>query len=216
MIISLKHNYIYMRTRKTGSSSIESILRKNLGPDDIVVKESLETLEPILRPGAVIPDADGLITHVPVSEVKPLIREDLWDRMFKFTSERHPYEKVLSFAHYRLRQRGELKSELALAKFGGFAGFLDTIVNRGQYASFRYYSIDGKSVADDYIRLETMQEDMHRIGARIGVPMPEEMPHKRETERNDDRPAREILTDAQKQIVYEHCRHEFDVLGYER
>ena len=71
-------------------------------------------------------------------------------------------------------------------------------------------------VAEDYIRLETLHEDMHRIGARIGVPMPEEMPHKRETEREDNRPAREILTAEQKQAVYEHCRHEFDVLGYER
>jgi hypothetical protein len=138
------------------------------------------------------------------------------ERTFKFTSERHPYEKVLSFTHYRFEQMGPFKRERALDKFNGFDGYLDNVVRRGHYSSFRYYSIDGTSVADDYIRLETMHEDMHRIGARIGMKMPDEMPHKRETERGDDRPAREILTGEQKQIVYEHCRHEFDVLGYER
>lgn len=216
MIISLKHNYIYIRTRKTGSSTIESILRKNLGPDDIVVKESLDTLTPILKPGVKLPEDEGLITHVPISRVKPLIREDIWDRMFLFTSERHPYDKALSFTHYRLELMGEIKRDRMLAKHDGFEGYLDRTVRRGKYSSFVYYSIDGKSVANDYIRLETMRDDMHRIGARIGVPMPDEMPHKRETERIEHRPARDVLTAAQKDIVFDFCRPEFELLGYER
>jgi hypothetical protein len=217
MIISLKHNYIYIRTRKTGSSTIESILRDNLGPDDIVVKETLETLEPILRPGASLPEVDeGLITHVSIATVKPLIREDVWDRSFIFTSERHPYDKALSFTNYRLEQMGDIKRERKLSNAGGFEGFLDKTVRRGNYASFGYYSIDGKSVAHDYIKLETMRDDMHRIGARIGVPMPDEMPHKRETDRVEHRPAREVLSAEQKDIVYEFCKPEFELLGYER
>ncbi|HTT98950.1 MAG TPA: hypothetical protein VMF58_12935 [Rhizomicrobium sp.] len=216
MIISLQHNYIYIRTRKTGSSTIESILRDNLGPDDIVVKESLETLTPILKPGAVLPEDEGLITHVPIYKVKPLIREDIWDRMFIFTSERHPYEKALSFTHYRLELMGDFKRDRKLAKYGGFEGYLDRTVRRGKYSSFVYYSIDGKSAAHDYIRLETMRDDMHRIGKRIGVPMPDEMPHKRETERIEFRPAREVLNAEQKDIIYYFCKPEFELLGYER
>jgi hypothetical protein len=218
MIISLKHNYIYIRTRKTGSTSIESILRANLGPDDIIVREDPRVLAPVLKPGAVppTPDEAGLLTHIKVSQLRPLIRDEVWDRLFKFTSERHPYEKALSFANYRVDRMKTRDKEHKVRKHGSFEDFLDRVVRKGKYSSFRFYAIDGKSVADDYVKLETMAADMHRIGARLGIAMPEEMPHRRETERADTRPARDILSGAQKDTIYEHCRAEFELLGYAR
>lgn len=228
MIISLKHNYIYIRTRKTGSTTIEWLLRQHLGPEDIIVQSSLECLKPVLRPGAVIPDAADLkqhhehrqaavITHVAASEVIPLIRDDIWNAALKFTSERHPYEKAVSFAFYRLdRIKRAGKNEKTEEITRNFDKHLDRTVKAGQYTSFRYYSVDGKPVVDDVIKLESLKEDLQRIGARIGLAVPDELPRRRGKSRTDKRPAREILTAAQRDIVYEHCRPEFEFLGYER
>ena len=69
---------------------------------------------------------------------------------------------------------------------------------------------------DDYIRLESFETDMRRVGQRLGIPVPDELPRKRVTERDDKRPAREILSAKQRDIVFEHCRPEFELLGYER
>jgi len=222
MIISFKNNYIYIRTRKTGSSTIESILRNNAGPDDLIVRESLETLGPVLKPGVELPEDAGLITHLKASTVRPLIRDEVWDKMFKFTSERHPYEKAVSLARHRLRGktgdvrvRDNRKQRKAFRK--DFDDLLDRVVRGGKYSSWRYYTIDDKLVVDDFIRLETLAADLKRIGEKTGVPMPEELPHKRESSReHDDRPAREILTAEQRDIVYDHCRKEFELFGYER
>src|SRR5262249_11155577 len=107
MILSLQHNYIYIRTKKTGSTTMEELLTKNLGPDDIAVRRNFEVLRPLLKPGADLPtpekQADGpkAPTHVGISRIRPLLRDDFWERAFKFTSERHPYEKAVSFAHWR-------------------------------------------------------------------------------------------------------------------
>lgn len=217
MIISLRHNYVYVRTRKTGSSTIEWWLRQHLGPDDIVVKSSLDCLRPVLRPGADVPDADGLITHVSVSQVMPLIREDLWRAAFKFTSERHPYEKAVSFAYFRLDQMKKAgKHDKIERKAGDFDAYLDRVIKGGQYTSFSHYSVDGKPVVDDFIRLESLLPDLRRIASRIGVPLPEELPRKRGKSRTDQRPAKEILTQEQKDVVWSFCRPEFELLGYER
>jgi hypothetical protein len=217
MIISLKHNYIYVRTRKTGSSTIEWWLRQHLGPDDIVVKSSLECLWPVLRPGADVPDASGLITHVAAAQVMPLIREDLWNSAFKFTSERHPYEKAVSFAYFRLDQMKKSgKHERLEREAQDFESFLDRVVRGGLYTSFSHYSVDGKPVVDDFIRLESLVPDLQRIAARIGIPAPEELPRKRGKSRTDQRPATEILTQEQKEIVWDFCRPEFELLGYQR
>jgi hypothetical protein len=214
MIISLKYNYIYIRTRKTGSTTIESTLRDHLGPDDIVLRENLRCLKPIMKPDMRVPKWDGgLIIHAPVEKIRYLIRDDIWDGLYKFTSERHPYEKAVSFAHYRVRQ---IKEKGRDKDIDDFPAFLDKIVRAGKYSSFKYYSIDGKSVVDDFIKLESLDEDVRRIGNKLGIPLPDEMPKRRKSPRGDDRPARDVLTQEQRDIVYEHCRHEFDVLGYER
>jgi hypothetical protein len=216
MIVSLKYRYIYIRPRKTGSSTIESILRGSLGPDDIVVHESFRTLLPVLKPGAELPPDKGLVTHTPASRIRPLIRDDIWDQFFKFTSERHPYEKALSFARHRLRGRTTHDRWKDNRPAGDFAAFLDEVVRGGKYSTFRYYAIDGRPVVDDFIRLESLGDDIRRILARIGAPAPEKIPHKRKSEIDDGRPAREILTQEQRDIVFEHCRAEFELLGYER
>ena len=46
--------------------------------------------------------------------------------------------------------------------------------------------------------------------------MPAELPVMKAKTRVDRRPAREILTREQKDRVYENCREEFEILGYER
>lgn len=217
MIISLKHNYIYVRTRKTGSSTIEWWLRQHLGPEDIVVKSSLDCLRPVTRPDVVIPEAAGLITHVSAAQVMPLVREDLWTSAYRFTSERHPYEKALSFAHYRLERLKKAGHEDKLEeKSQDFDKHLNRVVRSGKYASYPYYSLDGKPLVEDFIKLESFQQDLERVSERIGVPLPQELPRKRGNARADRRPAREVLTAEQQTTVYEHCKPEFDLLGYER
>jgi hypothetical protein len=39
MIVSYHRNFIYIRTRKTASSTIETFLKQNLGPDDLYVSQ---------------------------------------------------------------------------------------------------------------------------------------------------------------------------------
>jgi hypothetical protein len=211
MIISLKYNYIYIRPRKTGSSTIEAVLQQSLAPDDLFIREKLQVLAPIVKTGVVIPANLGLVTHIKISDIRDMIRDDIWDRLYKLTSERHPYEKAVSYAYFKYNNR---QSRDKTKK--DFPSFLDRIVRRGKYVSFPQYSINGRSIADDYIRLESFETDMRRVGQRLGIPMPDDLPRKRATERDDKRPAREILSAEQRDIVFEHCRPEFELLGYER
>lgn len=210
MIISLKYNYIYIRPRKTGSSTIEAVLQESLGPDDLFVREELKVLAPIVKPGVNIPSHENLVTHIKIADIRDMIRDDIWERLYKFTSERHPYEKTVSYAYFKYTKRRARREKFT------FQDYLDQVVHSGKYASFPQYSINGRSVADDYIRLESFEKDMRRVAEHLGIPIPDELPRKRVTERDDKRPAREILSAEQRDIVFEHCKPEFELLGYER
>ncbi|MBV9062855.1 MAG: hypothetical protein JOY77_07980 [Alphaproteobacteria bacterium] len=221
MILSLRHNYIYIRTKKTGSTTIEELLTQNLGPEDVVIRRDFEVLRPLLKPGAELPKREKLSnaptspTHVGIDRIQPLIREDFWRNAFKFTSERHPYEKAVSFAYWRWwnTRRGDQRQNPSGDEF---QQHLDKMVRHGKYPSFPLYSIEGKSVVDDFVRLETMLEDIQRVTARIGISPPASLPHTRTESRVDRRPARETLSEAQREIVWQRCRPEFELLSYPR
>jgi hypothetical protein len=221
MILSLRHNYIYIRTKKTGSTTIEELLAKNLGPEDIVIRRDFEVLRPLLRPGIEPPTREKLAdapmspTHVGIDRIQPLIREDFWQRAFKFTSERHPYEKAVSFAYWRWWNINKRNTERAPAG-KEFEEHLDRMVRSGKYLSFPLYSIDARPVVDDFIRLENLVDDIRRVAARVGIEPPEDLRQTRTESRSDRRPAREILSDEQKNVIWERCRPEFELLGYAR
>jgi hypothetical protein len=197
MIISYKYNFIYFRPKKTSSTTIVNVLRPNLGKDDVDPKGNGRSSEH---------------AHVEAKVIQTMVSEEFWNKAFKFASERHPYEKAVSLTYYRIG-KSEQRSG---GKNKDFSEMLNKAVASDAYCGFRYYSIDGRSVADDFVRQENLLADLKRVGERLGLPIPDELPRHKGGFRSDHRPAREILTAEQKEIIYEKCRPEFDLFGYER
>jgi hypothetical protein len=170
--------------------------------------------------GLIAPGATGekaqLDAHTTAAEIIGRLTPDFWRGAFKFTAERHPYEKAVSFAHFRWQKRTKVEARRGERFAADFDAHLDQVVREGGYEGFPYYTIDGRPVVDDFIRYETLDADLRRIGARLGVPIPPELPQKKKGYRTDPRPAREILNAEQRDAVFARCRPEFELLGYER
>ncbi|HEY4115038.1 MAG TPA: hypothetical protein VGM17_13370, partial [Rhizomicrobium sp.] len=145
--------------------------------------------------------------HMGASEIKERVAPEFWDKAVKITTMRHPYEKAVSLAFFTFKPR---------RTDAPWEEHLDQIVRRGGYASDKHYAIDGKVIIDEFIKQERLLEDFKRIGARLGIRIPDELPRSKIKTRQDSRSAREILTDEHKMIIYTVCREEFDLLGYER
>jgi hypothetical protein len=221
MIVSYSRNFIFIKTRKTAGSTVEAVLAGGCGPEDIIAKTDGDTY-----PGANIPIAGragagegkpnkkgrkkrgDFYNHMTAAEMRPKLDPAFWDKAFKVTVERHPYEKAVSQAFFRLNKSNRRNE--------AFPEFLDRVVQTGKYAGFPMWSIDGKVAVDEFIRQETLEADLRRIAAKLGVPVPDELPVMKARTRSDLRPAREILSDAQKQFIYDTCREEFEILRYER
>jgi hypothetical protein len=211
MIISFKHNYLFVRTKKTASSTVQTVLAQSMGPDDVWTHRGM-TETPRLLNGAGA--KEELHAHMTAEEILPWLPPGFFEGAFKFTVERHPYEKAVSLAHFRWKKREKLEGVREFA--GDFETHLEQVVRGGGYAGHPYYSIGGKTVVDDFIRQEDLLPDLKRIGEKIGIAIPDELPQKKTRHRKDSRPAREVLSEAQKEIVFETCRPEFERFGYER
>ncbi len=225
MIVSYSKNFIFIKTKKTAGSTVEAVLATGCAKSDIVTHPSVKYigLDPTELGGKhrfdIEVDEDieskrygrkrgDFYNHMSAEELSQKMESAFWAGALKLTVERHPYEKVVSQTYYRLNKRQRTN--------GDFDKHLDRMVRKGDYVGFERWSIAGKSIIDEFIRQETLQADMARIGERLGITMPAELPRLKSRSRIDRRPAREILNDEQKQIVFERCRQEFEILGYER
>ncbi|HEX3945455.1 MAG TPA: hypothetical protein VHW69_15360 [Rhizomicrobium sp.] len=233
MIVSYLHNFIFIKTKKTGGTALEVALAPCCGPADIItpfgpsdeIRRSANGLIPrnfssdpaaeqrlreavqnrtrkIYRTAKRVGD---FTSHMRAAEIKRRLSPDFWDGACKFTVERHPYEKAVSGAYYNYKEEHD----------GPLASHLDAFIRRGTYRTFEFYTIDGKPVVDEFLRHETLAQDLKRLTNKLGFSVAEELPRMKSRSRADPRPAREILSDEQKQIVRQVCREEFELLGYE-
>jgi hypothetical protein len=235
MIVSYLYNFIFIKTQKTGGTAAEVALATNCGPDDIVTPlgpndelargnghpvcrnfTSDSALEQELKDALMRGDvkafrkareASEYFAHMTAAEMKEKLAPGFWNSAYKITVERHPYEKAVSAAYFRYRGVHRTKE---------FSDYLDEFISNGKYTTFRFYAIDGEPVVNEFLRQESLADDLRRVGARLGLPMPAQAARMKSNLRQDTRPAREILNDRQKEIVYEFCKKEFDLLGYER
>lgn len=96
-IISFEHNFIFIKTAKTGSTSVEIELSKCLGEDAIVtpIWPPIKEHKPrnFQRPGG------DFLTHMSARRIREYLGEATFNRMFKFCFEREPVAKCLSHFH---------------------------------------------------------------------------------------------------------------------
>src|SRR5207253_207683 len=85
---------------------------------------------------------------------------ELWDRAFKFTVERHPYESAVSRAYARAD------------KFPNFQAALESIISRGKVHNRHIYEIDGEVAVDEVIDYDKLHSRLSELAAQWGHVMP--------------------------------------------
>jgi|KBSMisStaDraftv2_1062788.scaffolds.fasta_scaffold46619_2 hypothetical protein len=235
MIASFQHNFVFIKTKKTGGTAVEVTLGGFCGPADIITPlgphdellranghdlicrnfASDPAVEQELKQAVISEDKNAyakarrkceFYAHMPADEIKARLDPDFWEGAYKITVERHPYEKAISGAFFYYRPRRDPP----------FPEFLDSFLRSGRYASYALYAIDGAPIIDEFLRQETLLPDLKRLGERLGLQIPDQLERTKTRSRKDKRRAREILSEQQKDIVYEFCRREFELFGYER
>jgi len=101
MLISHKHKFIFIKTKKTAGSTIENMIVNNFfDPSiDICTGSNIDGT-PRVNIGAKKPgEPDG---HKPWDLVKNYVTPVQWTNYYKFTVERNPWEKVVSEFYWRI------------------------------------------------------------------------------------------------------------------
>ncbi len=183
MIISHRHKFIYIKTYKTASTSIEVALCGVCGPDDVItpaseplmvhrgrrraqnfrLKHPLVPKRPLWRlllrrPERRYHASVGFYEHMPAWRVKAYVGDEIWSQYYKFSFERNPWDRQVSWYHYKTKGKARLPS------------FDEFLANKARafVENYDLYAIDGKIALDFTGRYETLENDFARAMRQTG------------------------------------------------
>jgi hypothetical protein len=211
MIASFSNDFIFLKTQKTGGTSVGLVLSTWC--------TSIDILSPLYPPDELLRTKMGaplstssyngvrIHSHMSGREIRSTFPE-LWDKAYKISVERHPYEKAVSRAFWEIGLvGGDPKRD--------FADALNRSVEDNRLSNRDIYCIDGKVIADQIIDQRNIDAELKQLATRFGKKIPVAVPRAKSQFRVDHRPAREILNNNQKQRIVECCSFEFEHFGFE-
>lgn len=227
MIISHKHKFIFIKTRKTAGTSIEIALSGICGPLDIITKISAK--DEIVRKqlGYTGPQNDLIpykkynikdwyrflikqkrkrfYNHITASEIKSLISSKVWDSYYKFCFERNSWDKTISHYYWRGGDK----------KYGNMKAYLLS-KDVEKINGFKMYALNNQILVDEVYKFEDIEEALIDISNKQKLKTPIEMPkYKAKSKiRKDNRHYRDILTEEETLLITELFSQEIKLLKY--
>ncbi len=227
MILSHAHRFIYIKTYKTASTSIEIALSRICGPDDVITpaRPDLQALRedpqarnyrldhplvpkrPLLkrllrRPERLYHPSVGFYEHMPAWRVRAYVGEQVWNDYFKFTFERNPWDRQVSWYHYKAVRRNKGLS---------FEQFLADR-RRAYVENYDLYSQDGTPIVNFVGRYEFLVDDFRNVAERLGLLGQIMLPYANKSER--DQEYRSFYTPPTKALVEGWYQREIRLLDY--
>jgi hypothetical protein len=230
MILSHKHKFIFLKTVKTGGTSTELALSPVCGPDDILaplgkVEEKKRRDSParnyarglsrlgVYVPGEIrgrFPQISGFYNHMPARQVRALVGEPTWASHYKFTIERNPWDRQVSYYFWRTRHRDpqpDFKTWVTSK--------LERLWKGARLHNWSIYTIGDAIAVDHVIRYERLEEELSAVCAQLGIAEPVQLPSAKGTSRSDGRPYRDFYDADTRDLIASWYRNEIEAFGWE-
>lgn len=211
MIVSHKHRFVFLKTRKTAGTSLEIALSRHCGPDDIItpIADADETLRKDFGgkgPQNFEPLSGGrpAFSHMQASAVRRLVGAEVWDGYFKFAVERNPWDLVASSYRYGMRHPGRTAT---LSDFVRRPHRIEKLAKNQQI-----YRLGGEIAVDRVCLFESLVPDLAEVCDLVGLPHLE-LPHAKLSP--DRRHYRELYEPSDVEVVRRVFSDTIDTFGYE-
>ncbi len=225
MIVCHRFRYIFLKTQKTASTSIEIALSTMCGPEDVITPITPEDERLRQEFGGRGPQncdvplsryddnelayhrATGhrfsFYNHLPAAKVRQYIGEDVWRCYFKFCFERNPWDRAISHYYWETRS---LDPRPPIGDFLESSNWL---------SNFHVYSLGDEIAVDRIGRYEQLGSDLAEIAKQLRLPRRLVLPYAKATSRIDRRCYRDVLGERERSLIEKACASEIRMLGYE-
>lgn len=228
MIISHKHKFIFVKTRKTAGTSVEIALSTICGDQDVLTPLTPEDERIRIEHGGRPAQHYWLSptrwkcsdivracrkrefpqynSHMSAADIRSHVGEEIWRSYFTFTLDRNPYDRLISFYYWH----------------GGpnvHGSFSDYVLRQGGWSrsvNYELYADRGFVIVDAVYRYEDLPGMLRSVASRLGLSKTPALPYQ-QTKRSSDRTRdyQEYYTEETRTLVSVACAREIALLGYQ-
>jgi hypothetical protein len=217
VLISHVCKFIYLKTLKTGGTSVE-IYFEPFCVDPAKREGDSHGRDPETSDWGVVGSRgysdETWYNHMAASRIRELAGETVWRDYFKFCVVRNPFDKVVSYFWHDIAPpvRDHLKNV-------DFSAVRDTF---GRWVEFRrlprdrgIYCIEGEVAVDRFLRYERLQQDLEEVCRRLTIPwQPARLGRFKSDTRLRHENFHEYYTEASAAVVREEFGWELNYFGY--
>lgn len=166
MLISHKYKFIFLKTTKTASTSIEVDLSKLMASNDVVtpIFPKVDGHEPRnYKYSDISFKINQPHNHMPAIGIRNFLGTNLFNEYFKFCVEREPLDKCIS--HYSmLKNSPDFNLNTAELTWQQY-------INRGIYPvdTKIYTDVDGTLIVNKILKYENLTQDILEVGDYLGI-----------------------------------------------
>lgn len=226
MILSHKHKYIFVKTRKTAGTSVEILLSEHCGENDIITRITPEDellrnewggrgpqnydetrfsrKIPILRKINLYSPKPKFYNHMPATEIRKAVESTVWNTYYKFTIVRNPLEVIISQYNYR-KSKGKIPSSMTLGEY---------IYSGRAKMNWEIYTENNRILVDKIIFYESLEKGLNEVLSHLGIPVSNQLPKAKTKYRKTKNSNLDILSDSEKMFIRELCKYEMEEFGY--
>lgn len=214
MIVSHEHRFIFLRTEKTGGTSLTDALTQLVAHEGGVAtleRPAWARWSPIHH-GALkrtFPGMFGLHPHATARQARAVLGRKVFDGYFKFAVERNPWDRQVSLYFHRAWKRGDRKPDFD--RDMRLVWYRNTEYTR--LRNWDIYAIGGKVAVDRVLRYEQLDAELAELATKLGLP-PLALPHARSEYRSERPHYSTYYSDKTRALVARWYRREIDALGY--
>jgi len=233
-IISHRHRFIFLKSRKTAGTSIERALLPVLAAGDQVAISTEN--EPLnirafdtpnrTRPGFFAEktikrllrrtghSAMKLREHMPANAVKRHVGEGIWRDYLTVTVERDPWRRLVSLWRWRCRHhRLKVDFESFLEAIESGSRQRELAVGARRWSNRPFYEIDGQRAVDQVLQFDTIGADFRRFCDQLDLPVKGPLPRAKVIHSSGAEPAQALTAD-QIERIGRLCQREIEYFGY--
>jgi hypothetical protein len=228
MIISHKHKFIFIKTRKTAGTSIEISLSRFCGKEDVITPITPED-EEIRKQFSIGPqnykknpndstflkikgifsqknNDDLFWNHIPAKSVKNIVGEKTWNSYYKFCFDRNPWDKTVSMFWWDQQQK--------TAKDFGFDDWFELMKKGILHYNYPLYSEDNEIIVDFVGKFENLEEDLTNVCNKIGIKFDGWLPRAKGNFRKDKKHYSKYFNKNQRKFIADYFEKEINLLNY--
>jgi len=234
MIISHKYKFIFIKTRKTAGTSIETYLSRYCDKKDIITPVGNEpetevhksrnwkgffnpfpelflfdgNVKSLAKPFKDFLFREKFYNHIPAYRVKARVPQKIWDSYYKFCVERNPWDKTIS--HYSMVNQ---RSNDGLT-FDEYISKKNFCFNFPLYMDHKHQRI----IVDKVLKHENLYSELGEVFADIGIPFDGVLNVRAKSHyRKDKRPYQEVFSGEYKKhrdVIADAFKKEIELHGY--